>query len=163
RNERRGAVRLIDYMPWTNDPRATIHEVHRRIECVAGTMELDVIFDPHFGYAESDTRGHREPHGLVARGAHGGKPVVGLTGGGEGGGGGRGGGGVGAPRPPAGGPPRLRLTAGARRWMVLSWGTDRPEPISAYRPFDHLRATRQAWRDWAAKLRYDGPWRHHVL
>ena len=28
-----GVARLTDFMPWTDDPRASIHEVHRRIEC----------------------------------------------------------------------------------------------------------------------------------
>jgi GH15 family glucan-1,4-alpha-glucosidase len=57
----------------------------------------------------------------------------------------------------------VRLRAGERLWMVLSWGGTRAEPISAYRPFEHLRATRHYWREWARKLSYDGPWRHHVL
>jgi GH15 family glucan-1,4-alpha-glucosidase len=55
------------------------------------------------------------------------------------------------------------MKAGERRWMVLSWGHDRPAPIAAYRPFDRLRETRQAWREWAERLRYEGPWRHHVM
>ncbi|MCI0573838.1 MAG: glycoside hydrolase family 15 protein [Myxococcaceae bacterium] len=152
RFERKGALRLIDYMPWTNDPRATIHEVHRRIECVSGVVELDVIFDPRFGFGESDTRVHRESHGLVARAPTGERLVAVLSG--EV---------TWEPHGPTGVRARIRMSAGERRWMVLSWGTDRPEPLSAYRPFDHLRATRQAWRDWSAKLHYEGPWRHHVL
>jgi GH15 family glucan-1,4-alpha-glucosidase len=47
--------------------------------------------------------------------------------------------------------------------MVLSWDAPRPEPIKAYRPFDHLRETRHAWREWVRGLSYDGPWRHHVV
>ena len=78
--ERKGAVRLIDYMPWTNDPRATIHEVHRRIECVEGSVELDVIFNPRFGYGESETRLECEEHGLVARGSRGEQLVAVLSG-----------------------------------------------------------------------------------
>ena len=46
-----GVVRLTDYMPWENDPRAAIHEVHRRIECREGEVELEVIFYPRFDYA----------------------------------------------------------------------------------------------------------------
>jgi GH15 family glucan-1,4-alpha-glucosidase len=47
--------------------------------------------------------------------------------------------------------------------MVLSWDAPRAAPISAYRPFEHLRSTRHHWREWAHGLRYDGPWRHHVM
>jgi alpha,alpha-trehalase len=35
--------------------------------------------------------------------------------------------------------------------------------VARYRPYEHLRATRRAWRDWSNRLAYDGPWRHHVL
>jgi GH15 family glucan-1,4-alpha-glucosidase len=47
--------------------------------------------------------------------------------------------------------------------MVLSYAGQSPEPIESYRPFDHLRATRRAWRAWSSQVTYDGPWRHHVL
>ena len=36
RLEGRGTIRLTDYMPWTDDPRSTVHEVHRRVQCVEG-------------------------------------------------------------------------------------------------------------------------------
>ena len=38
-----------------------------------------------------------------------------------------------------------------------------PEPIAAYRCYEHLRATRYQWREWSRKISYDGPWRHHVV
>src|SRR5687768_8720685 len=31
-----GVVRLVDFMPWSNDPFASIHEIHRRIQVVQG-------------------------------------------------------------------------------------------------------------------------------
>ena len=80
RFERKGVVRIIDYMPWTNDPRFTVHEVHRRIECLEGAVELNVVFDPRFGYGASATRVEREEHGLVARGARGERLVAVLSG-----------------------------------------------------------------------------------
>ncbi|RKH47243.1 glycoside hydrolase family 15 protein [Corallococcus sp. AB050B] len=161
RFERKGAIRIIDYMPWTNDPRSTVHEVHRRIECLEGPVELNIVFDPRFGYGASRTRVEREEHGLVARGSGGERLVAVLSGEAEW-----------RPCEALSGHPcredsglqtRIRMGPGERRWMILSWDSDRPEPLAAYRPFDHLRDTRQAWREWAQQLHYEGPWRHHVL
>jgi GH15 family glucan-1,4-alpha-glucosidase len=150
--EGQGVVRLTDFMPWTDDPRAAIHEVHRRVECVAGAVDLEALFDPRFGYAQGPFRLDVEEHGVHARAASGESLVAVLSGGSPW-----------EPRPEGGMRARLHLRTGERRWMILSWNALRPEPISAYRPFEHLRATRHAWREWARRLRYDGPWRHHVL
>jgi GH15 family glucan-1,4-alpha-glucosidase len=147
-----GQIRLTDYMPWTDDARASIHEIHRRIECREGEVELEVVFDPRFGYALGQTRIELEHHGLLAHGEGGARLVAASS----------------RPldwraRPEGGMSARLRLRAGERRWLVLSWNAPRPEPIEAYRPYELLRATRQAWREWSRHLQYDGPWRHHVL
>ncbi len=152
RVEGQGVVRLIDYMPWTNDPRATIHEVHRRIECVEGSVELNIVFDPRFRYGESETRVERAEYGLVARGALGERMVAVFDGDAQW-----------ERRGESGLQARIKLGTGDRRWMVLAWDSDRPERIAAYRPFEQLRATRQAWRQWAQQLHYEGPWRHSVL
>ncbi|MFY0566038.1 glycoside hydrolase family 15 protein [Archangium lansingense] len=153
RVESQGVVRIIDYMPWTNDPRATIHEVHRRIECLEGSLELDVIFDPRFRYGESETRLDREGHGLVARGALGERMVAVLDEEVRW-----------EPRGASGGVrASIRLGRGERRWMILAWDSEHAEPVAAYRPYELLRATRQAWREWSRQLQYEGPWRHHVL
>lgn len=150
--EGQGSVRLIDYMPWSDDPRASIHEVHRRVECVEGRVPVEIRFDPRFGYGQSPADLEIGEHGVLARGPGGERLVAVLE---------ResnwrraAGGGVVA---------QVELTAGQRRWMVLSWDAERPEPVVAYRPFEHLRSTRQHWRLWSSRLRYDGPWRHHVL
>jgi GH15 family glucan-1,4-alpha-glucosidase len=147
-----GAVRLTDYMPWTNDPRASIHEVHRRLECREGNVSIDVIFDPRFGYAKESPRLEVSPEGALAIGSGGERLAAALS----------------RPcvwqaRPEGGLCTRLDLHSGERVWMVLSWDAPRAAPISAYRPFEHLRATRRHWRAWAHNLRYDGPWRHHVM
>ena len=35
-----GEVRLTDYMPWNDDPRASIQELHRRIDCREGVVSI---------------------------------------------------------------------------------------------------------------------------
>ncbi len=147
-----GQVRLTDYMPWSDDPRASIHEVHRRIECREGAVELEASFDPRFAYGTEPTTLELSDHGVLATGASGSRLVAALSNSGSW-----------EKRPEGGTRARLRLRAGERCWMVLSWGAPRPEPISAYRPFEQLRSTRHFWREWSRHLQFDGPWRHHVL
>ncbi|MFW6051604.1 MAG: glycoside hydrolase family 15 protein [Myxococcota bacterium] len=147
-----GVVRLTDYMPWTDDPRLGVHEIHRRVQVLEGEVDLQVVFDPRFQYGADTPEIELHAHGVLARGAQGERLAAVL--------------GDGArwePRPEGGMQARLRMRAGGRRWMVLSWDAWHPEPIAAYRPYDQLRATRHRWREWSRELQYDGPWRHHVL
>ncbi|HJL50802.1 MAG TPA: glycoside hydrolase family 15 protein, partial [Polyangiaceae bacterium LLY-WYZ-15_(1-7)] len=147
-----GVVRITDYMPWTDDPRSAVHEVHRRIQCVEGMVELDVVFDPRFDYGRDVPSVAVMEHGVLARGA-GGETLAGVLGGQP----------TWEARDEGGVRARVRLRGGERRWMVITWGAPRPEPVTAYRPFEHLRATRNAWRTWVHQLGYEGPWRHHVI
>lgn len=146
-----GAVRLVDFMPWSNDPRASIHEIHRRIEGLEGSVELELVFDPRFDFGRDIAELDITEHGVLARGTRGERLVA--VSGSDGW----------QPRPAGGVVQRVRVRARERRWMVLSWDALQPEPIAAYRSFEHLRVTRRAWRAWANRLDYDGPWRHHVL
>ncbi len=147
-----GLVRLTDYMPWSDDPRASIHEVHRRIDCREGAVELEAVFDPRFGYGAERPVIEYGEHGVLARSTAG-DTLVAVIGNGA----------VWEERPEGGARAVIRLRSGERAWLVLSWGGTRAEPIAAYRPYDQLRTTRHVWREWARKLEYDGPWRHHVL
>lgn len=147
-----GLVRLTDYMPWTDDPRASIHEVHRRVDCREGAVEFEAVFDPRFDYGANTPELEFGTHGVLALGA-GGERLAAVLGNGT----------RWEPRAAGGAQARFTLRSGERRWMVLSWDAPRPEPIDAYRPYEQLRATRHFWREWSRRLRYDGPWRHHVL
>ncbi|MDD9938647.1 MAG: glycoside hydrolase family 15 protein [Myxococcales bacterium] len=146
-----GTVRVTDYMPWTDDPRATIHEVHRRVECRDGEVELDMVFDPRFDYGRTAPTFEIGEHGVLAR--SGDQRLVAATGGRV----------QWETREQGGVRARLRLKRDERRWMILSWNAPTPETIGTYRPFDQLRTTRAHWRDWARGLEYEGPFRHHVM
>jgi len=152
RVEGAGIVRLTDYMPWTDDPRLAIHEIHRRIECSEGEVELEVVFDPRFDYGRGEATFSIEGQTALAKGTPDERLAAVLSGQPQW-----------EPRQGGGVKARLRLKAGERRWMVMSWNTSHSESIMAYRPFELLRATRNRWRDWTRGLRYEGPWRHHVL
>ena len=150
--EGRGTIRLTDYMPWTDDPRSAMHEVHRRVQCVDGEAVVKVVFDPRFDYGRADTTLEINGRSALANGASGERLVAVLGGVGEW-----------EPRPEGGVQAVFRLKAGERGWVVISWNAIESESILAYRPFDALRNTRRRWRDWAQQLQYDGPWRHHVV
>jgi GH15 family glucan-1,4-alpha-glucosidase len=147
-----GGVRVTDFMPWSDDSRSSIHEVHRRLQGVDGTVEMQLVFDPRFAYGLDLPRIDLGEHGVIACGASGERLacVAGQ--------------GVAWTRREQGGvEATVRLRSGEQRWVVLSWDAPRPEPVPAYRPFDHLRTTRTLWRQWSGRLQYDGPWRHHVM
>lgn len=148
----KGAIRIIDSMPWSDDPRASIHEVHRRIDCPGGEVEVEILFDPRFDYGRDVPRISVADHGLMAEGKGGNRLALSVStkiawemlpnGGARG---------------------KVTLRAGMLLWCVLTWGSDHVAHVDAHRPFEHLRVTRRKWREWAARLTYDGPWRHHVL
>jgi len=152
RIEGHGTIRLTDYMPWTDDPRSAVHEVHRRVQCVDGEALVKVVFDPKFDYARAGTTVDIDGRSALAKGASGERLIAVL-------------GGLGRwePRPEGGVQAVFRLEAGERGWVVISWNGPESESILAYRPYEALRNTRHRWRDWVQELRYDGPWRHHVV
>ncbi len=146
------AAVLTDFMPWTDDPRSSIHELHRLLECREGTAEMEVVFDPRFDYGRGTTRVEIADEGALAEGPNRERLAVSISGGIRF-----------EHRPEGGAVARFTLRTGQRVWTILSWRALRPEAIAVHRPFEHLRTTRNFWRTWAARLQYDGPWRHDVL
>lgn len=147
-----GTIRLTDYMPWADDPRLAIHEVHRRIQCVEGEVEVEVIFDPRFDYGRGSASYENGGRSALATGSKGERLAAVL-----------GGAGKWERRPKGGVRAVFTLKAGERCWLVISWNATESESILAYRPYELLRTTRNKWRDWSRSLDYDGPWRHHVM
>jgi GH15 family glucan-1,4-alpha-glucosidase len=146
-----GVAVLTDLMPWNGDPRSSIHEVLRLIEGREGSLEMEIVFDPRFDYGRGETRLSLADEGVVAEGPRGERMTLSV--------------GAGIPfelQPAGGARARFTLRNGQRVWVVASWGAPRPERIAAFRPFEHLRATRRFWRSWSSRLLYDGPWRHDV-
>ncbi len=147
-----GALRVVDFMPWSDDPRAAIHEIHRRIDCPSGSAPLEIVFDPRFDYARDVPRIHVTEAGAMAEGKKRERLALSLS------------------RPldfvqlPDGGiRATMTLRPGEHLWCVLAWDGQGIEPAASHRPYEHLRVTRRRWREWSSKLTYDGPWRHHVL
>jgi GH15 family glucan-1,4-alpha-glucosidase len=147
-----GVVCLTDFMPWSDDPRSSTHELHRLLEAREGSIEMEAVFDPRFDYGRGETTIELADHGVMACGPGGERLSVAI------------GGGIRFEKRAQGGArARFTLRKEQRLWMVLSWRSKRVETTAAYRPFEHLRSTRTFWRKWSAQLTYDGPWRHDVL
>jgi alpha,alpha-trehalase len=147
-----GSVRVVDSMPWSDDPRASIHELHRRVDCPGSTLELEIVFDPRFDYGRDTPRIHVGEHGLMAEGRNGEHLALSVS------------------RrldwrllPDGGARATVSLRTGAQLWCVLSWNGGTLDHVDSHRPWEHLRGTRRKWREWAGRLTYDGPFRHHVL
>lgn len=148
----KGQLRVVDLMPWSDDPRALLHELHRRVDCPAGEVEAEVVFDPRFDFGLDTPRIEPAAHGVLAVGAKGERLALSVS------------------RPltfhplPGGGVrATVTLKAGMTLWCVLSWNGDAVDPVESHRPWAHLRLTRRKWREWSSQLAYDGPGRHHVL
>jgi len=145
-------VRLIDFMPFSDDGRATLGELHRRVDCPAGEVEVEILFDPRFDYGRTVPTIHEAEHGLLAESEDGTTLAISVSRR------------LAWTNLPGGGRRALvTLREGEIFWCVLTWGKPRVENVAAHRPFEQLRVTRRSWREWAGKLAYDGPWRHHVL
>lgn len=148
----KGQLRTVDLMPWSDDPRALLHELHRRVDCPEGEVDVEIVFDPRFDYGAFVPRLEDAAHGVVATGPGGERLTLAVS----------------KPldfqRLPNGGARAvLRLKAGQALWCVLSWNGDGVDPVESHRPWEHLRITRRKWREWSSQLAYDGPARHHVL
>lgn len=147
-----GSLRVVDFMPWSDDPRASIHEIHRRIDCPSGAVEAEIVFDPRFDYGRDVPQIHIADNGALAEGKKRERLALSVSRHLE------------FSRLASGG---IRATTtlrpGTHLWCVLAWDGEGVEPAASHRPYEHLRVTRRKWREWSAKLTYDGPWRHHVL
>lgn len=148
----RGALRVLDCMPWSNDPRSAVQQVHRRIDCIRGEMEVELLFDPRFDYGRDVPTVEFAEHGLLALGAKTERLSLSINGN------------VTWQRLARGGVRGVvKMSAGQRLWCVLDWNASQVEAVLTHRPYEHLRVTRRNWRHWAASIAYDGPWRDDVV
>ena len=153
-----GVLRLTDVMPVAHREAYRrelwpTHEVLRRVECVAGTVEVSVDCDPKLDYGRIDPPlDDRGPHGFFYN--HKGAVLIvrselplSLTQG------------QGALRG------QWTLHAGDRHFLSLAY--DEGEPAILPLLGDHaqrkLARSINYWRDWAGQCTYDGPHRDTVV
>jgi GH15 family glucan-1,4-alpha-glucosidase len=142
----RGRVRLTDFMPLPGEGgHAGSPLLLRRVEGLAGHVELEVELEPGFDFARAPAQVEVGGRWAVARGAG---QALGLA----------------SPVPLKRGPQgslvaRFRVRAGERRWVALTSGG--AEPVSAPTAEEAeatLLRTLRWWERWGRQGRYPGPY-----
>jgi GH15 family glucan-1,4-alpha-glucosidase len=146
-----GVIEVTDFMPSPEQPVIAMpHEIHRRVRCLRGAMDLEILFQPRFGYGHPPVGLAHVAHGLVATG--GGEVAtlaaaddVAWT--------------VGDDGSALG---RLTMHARSHCWFVLRYDDDTPLPIEEYHSQERLERTAEFWNGWGAGLTYSGRYRAEV-
>jgi GH15 family glucan-1,4-alpha-glucosidase len=141
-----GVVRLTDAMTLSPAGRlAPMREVVRKLECLAGSVELEWAVEPRFEYArQRGSTALRAGRLFFTHGVH----AVTLS--------------VWGAEPAQAG--RARLDAGDRVLFSLASAYQRPAVLPA--PADteqRLAHTLSFWQQWGGQAEYDGPWGEAVL
>ena len=145
-----GAFEVLDFMPWPghDTPIASPHEIHRRIRCLRGEVEVEVVFEPRFDYGRAETRVEQCDGGVCAT-DH--SNTLFLT----------------SPRPlewdivEATARATFVVKPRSNRWLVLRWGDD-AEEVNAHDSQRKLEETSAFWNTWAGRLSYGGYYRAEV-
>lgn len=146
-----GAIELTDFMPVAPTAAGRPYpEIHRRIACVRGEVEVGLTFAPRFDYATAPSYVHPRRHGILATDAD--DEVLTLC------------------SPPElwwqleGGTAQvtLKLREGESTAFVLRYDDDEVQRLDAYESERKLADTIAYWRGWVSKIRYDGPYRDAV-
>ena len=151
----RGVVRLTDAMAvpcgsdagWLHPD----HEILRRVECLAGEVEVELLCDPRPDFGRRRARLRRR--GRLGWSFEAGRDALLLQ--------------SDLPLAPVGGvlAGRETLRAGERRWASLA--TSHGEPLVApplgEAAAARLAATRRFWDAWIGRSTYDGPYREAML
>ncbi len=143
-----GALELLDFMPCYKEKRQTLGlpEIHRRVRCIQGRMNLEMEFQPKPNYARSEPELRVDSNYLTARTAD---ETLLLTGGDS--------------LTPLSTTCQFALRRDETVWVALLYIKTKPpppewEPQSEYK----LSKTKQYWRDWVRTCKYRGKWSEAV-
>lgn len=152
--EQGGVIEVLDFMPSLERGRelSSYHEIHRRIECVRGEVEVEAYFEPRFDYALSPVSLSLRRHGVLATDLE--DEAVALSSEAD----------IWWEVDEAALAARARflLRDGESLWMVLRYDDDEVHPIEYYESDEKLEATTSFWDEWVSRIRYHGPYRAEV-
>ena len=142
-------VELTDFMPLSRRGRREgFPEIHRRVVCTQGAMDLVVRFEPQLDFATAKMRLLPRRHGVLVTDDD--DEVVTLSG----------------PHdlwwkfaPDGAALIRLRLSAGEQAWYVMRYDDDEVYAVDSYESERKLEETTTFWNSWVAKIQYQGPHR----
>src|SRR5438876_5398151 len=146
-----GTVRVTDAMLLgERDELAPLREVARRVDGLAGAVELEWRVEPRFHYGRDTARWERRGDDWAAH-ARGCAVAVFAWG-------------AGAPALRDGAlSARVRIRDGETALLDLAHAHQEPLVVPGRREVERrLERTRAFWRGWSARMRYDGPWRDWV-
>jgi GH15 family glucan-1,4-alpha-glucosidase len=146
-----GTVRVTDTMLLGDlHELAPLRELVRRVEGVAGEVELEWRIEPRFHYGRDGARWEQRGGHWAAQGRHGAVAVFAWDAGApEAGDGALGG--------------RLRVRAGDGALIDLAHAYQEPLVVPGRGEIERrLERTVRFWREWAGRMTYDGPWRERV-
>jgi GH15 family glucan-1,4-alpha-glucosidase len=152
-----GVLKVIDFMPVDDETAKAVtlwpeHEIVRTIECVTGSVAVEVMCDPQPDYGrrtavlkQQGALGFLYSHGRAVLAVCSELPLE--------------------PRMDGSLYGRELLRAGERRSISLTFDEGEPAVLSALgeRPRAQLEAAITWWRNWAARCRYRGPYRAEVV
>jgi GH15 family glucan-1,4-alpha-glucosidase len=149
RLEQGGVLEVTDFMP-VGPARGRFVELHRRVRCTRGSVDIHVEFEPRFGYGIHQSTLHARRGGVLATDDD--DDVLTIA-----------------------SPPELAweltngratghgtLAADQEMWLVLRSDDDEVHPLGEYRSQEKLDATAQWWDNWSSQLEYHGPFRQEV-
>ena len=144
-HDRSGTLELCDFMPVGPEGRRPGYaEMHRRLTCTRGQMDVSVRFSPRFDYGVHPAHLIPRQNGLLATDDD--NEAAALS------------------APPDlwwqigddGDCAQLRLLAGESAWFVLRYDDDEVLPIAAYQSDERLKQTIAFWDGWVATIKYEG-------
>ena len=147
-----GRVVLTDFMPVDANgrPSGERPEIHRRVRCTRGVVEMRMVFMPRFDYASRSTRLEPLAGGLIATDRT--DQVVTLT----------------SAQPfqwsleYGTAVTSFQVERGRDRWIVLRYDDDDVYPVDLYESGEKLEVTTAFWQRWSAGVHYTGPYRSMV-
>ena len=144
-----GVVQVTDFMP-VGPAREGRSEIHRRVHCPRGAVEMAVTFEPRFNYARAAPQLSRRKSGVIATDEDDDVATVATA----------------APVPwtviAGGATAQFTLREGETAWFVLRVDDDEVHPVEAYASQRKLDETARWWDAWVSRLTYAGPYRLEV-
>src|SRR5919201_1058802 len=146
-----GVVRVTDALTLPTHGLSPYRELARRVESVSGSVPMEWVVEPRFGYAGATTRRQQRAGVPVATAGSDALAVCSWDAGG-------------ARWHGESVSGSFTATEGQTSLLVLSVAHQEPLVLpSRFDVEERLAATVRSWREWAEGRQYDGPWREAVL